>query len=157
MSKFSCFLFGNPTNKTVRGTSYMCGLLIANHLDQSLWSTNQKYSAAGRSNSLHSFLEVHNCVAPFTSHGKLHKFGAEKPISWAKQAHFDLFTMNSTVWSHILSTVGYAVSGTSPKLKTRNHHSTTQQQYTRYQKSGIMNVCLLVLPTKARILCLDSL
>jgi hypothetical protein len=28
-----------------------------------------------------SFLELHNCVAPFTSHGKLHKFGAEKPIS----------------------------------------------------------------------------
>jgi hypothetical protein len=24
---------------------------------------------------------THNCVAPFTSHGKLHKFGAEKPIS----------------------------------------------------------------------------
>jgi hypothetical protein len=26
-------------------------------------------------------LEVHNCVAPFTSHGKLHEFGAENPIS----------------------------------------------------------------------------
>jgi hypothetical protein len=25
-----------------------------------------------------SFLEVHNCVAPFTSHGKLDEFGAEK-------------------------------------------------------------------------------
>jgi hypothetical protein len=28
---------------------------------------------------LHSFLKVHNCA--FTSHGKLHEFGAEKPIS----------------------------------------------------------------------------
>jgi hypothetical protein len=27
------------------------------------------------------FLEVHNCVVPFTSHSKLHEFGAEKPIS----------------------------------------------------------------------------
>jgi hypothetical protein len=27
------------------------------------------------------FLGGHNCVAPFTSHGKLHKFGAEKPNS----------------------------------------------------------------------------
>jgi hypothetical protein len=27
------------------------------------------------------FLEVHNFVAPFTSHGKLHEFSAEKPIS----------------------------------------------------------------------------
>jgi hypothetical protein len=26
-------------------------------------------------------LEVYNCGEPFTSHGKLHKFGAEKPIS----------------------------------------------------------------------------
>ncbi len=34
-----------------------------------------------RSNFLHSSLEVHNCVAPFTSHGTVHEFGAEKPIS----------------------------------------------------------------------------
>jgi hypothetical protein len=27
------------------------------------------------------FLEVHNYVAPFTSHCKLDEFGAEKPIS----------------------------------------------------------------------------
>jgi hypothetical protein len=33
------------------------------------------------SNLLQAFLEVHNCVAPFTSHGKMHEFGAEKPIS----------------------------------------------------------------------------
>jgi hypothetical protein len=57
-----------------------------------------------------SFLEVHNCVAPFTSHDKLHEFGAEKPISWAKAAHFDFFTINITVWSHILSTRGDALS-----------------------------------------------
>jgi hypothetical protein len=34
-----------------------------------------------QSNLLRSFLEVHICVAPFTSHGKLHEFGGEKPIS----------------------------------------------------------------------------
>jgi hypothetical protein len=34
------------------------------------------------SNLLHSFfLEVHNYVVPFSNDGKLHKFGAEKPIS----------------------------------------------------------------------------
>jgi hypothetical protein len=109
MSKFSSsFVFCNPTNKTVTGTVYMWGLPIANHLDKSLWSTNQKYWAAVRSNLLHSFLEVHNCVAPFTSHGKLHEFGAEKPISWAKPAHFDYFAINFTVWSHILCTGGDA-------------------------------------------------
>jgi hypothetical protein len=41
-------------------------------------------------------LELHNCVAPFTdscvpftNHGMVPKFGAEKPISWAKPEHFD--------------------------------------------------------------------
>jgi hypothetical protein len=47
---------------------------------------------------------VHNCVAPLTSHSKLHKFGAEKPNSQAKPAHFDFLTMHFIVWSHILST-----------------------------------------------------
>jgi hypothetical protein len=53
---------------------------------------------------------MHTCVAPFTSHGKLHKFGAKKPISSAKPALFDFFTININVWSHILSTGGDAFS-----------------------------------------------
>ncbi len=89
--------FGNPTNKIVSGIAYTWELLIANHLDQSLWSTNQNYWAALRSNLLHS------CVACFTSRGNLHEFGAQKPISWAQPAHFDFFTINFTLWSHILS------------------------------------------------------
>jgi hypothetical protein len=52
---------------------------------------------------------VHNYVAPFTSHSKLHEFGAEKPISWAKPAHFDFSTINFTIWSHMLSTGGDAL------------------------------------------------
>jgi hypothetical protein len=28
------------------------------------------------------FSEVHNCDVPFTSHGKLQEFRAEKSISW---------------------------------------------------------------------------
>jgi hypothetical protein len=27
------------------------------------------------------YLQVHNCVSPFTSHSKLHEFGAKIPIS----------------------------------------------------------------------------
>ncbi len=107
--RLAVFFLGNPTNKT--GTAYMWGLLIANHLDQSLWSNNQKYWAAVRYNLLHSFLEVHNCVASFTSHGKLHEFGEEKPIPWAKPAHFDFLAINFTVWSHMVSTVGDSLSG----------------------------------------------
>jgi hypothetical protein len=57
-------------------------------------------------------LEVHDSVATFTSHGELHEFGAEKPISWANKflAHFDFFTINFTVWTHILSTCGDALT-----------------------------------------------
>jgi len=61
-------------------------------------------------NLLHSFWEVHKCVVPFTGHGKLHEFGAEKPVSWGKPAHYDFFAINFTVWSHILSTFGDALT-----------------------------------------------
>jgi hypothetical protein len=88
--------FGNPTNKTKLELHIHGGLLIANHLDQSLWSTNQKYWAAVMCNLLHSFWEVHNSVVPFTSHVKLHEFVAQKPISWAKPVHFDVFPINFT-------------------------------------------------------------
>ncbi len=120
MCKFSCFVFGNPTNKTVIGTTYRGELLIAKHLDQSLWSTNQKYSAAIRSKLFHSFLEVHNSDAPFTSHGKVHEFGAKKPISWAKPAHFDFLTIKFTFWNHILSLGGDTLGGLTKKGECTN-------------------------------------
>jgi hypothetical protein len=47
---------------------------------------------------------------PFTSHWKLHEFGAKKLISWTKPAHFDFFAINFTVWSHILCTGGDALT-----------------------------------------------
>jgi hypothetical protein len=62
------------------------------------------------SNLLHSFLKVHNCVASFTGHSTLQEFGAEKPISWAKLAHFDFFSIIFTIWSHMLCTVGDALT-----------------------------------------------
>ncbi len=104
----------------------MWGLLIANHLGQSLWSTNQKYWAAVRFNLLHSFLEVDNCVVPFTSCGKLREFDAEKPISWAKPAHFDFLAINFTLWSHILRTVGDAL--TPPPIKTATNSIPSQEK-----------------------------
>jgi len=59
------------------------GLLITNHLDQSLWSTNQKWWVVVKSNLLHSFLEVHNYVAPFISHTKqVTRICAKNLISW---------------------------------------------------------------------------
>jgi hypothetical protein len=108
MSKFSYF-FWQRTNKTVTGTAYMWGLLIANHVDQSLWSTNQKYWAAFRSDLLHCFSEVHNCVAPFTSHRKLHEYGAENQFPEQNRHILTFLQINLTVWSHILSTIGDAL------------------------------------------------
>ncbi len=54
------------------------------------------------------------CLLPATASCKdlvqKNQFPAEKPISWAKPAHFDFFIINCTVWSHILSTSGDALS-----------------------------------------------
>jgi len=79
------------------------------------------------SNLLHSFSEVHNCVVPFTSQGKLHEFGAEKPICCAKPANFDFLAINFTVWSHILSTGGDAVRASPPTPANTPFHSILQQ------------------------------
>jgi hypothetical protein len=43
-------------------------LLIANHLDQSLWWVNQKHWEAVRSYLLHTFRQVHIVAEPFTSY-----------------------------------------------------------------------------------------
>jgi hypothetical protein len=42
-----------------------------------------------------------------TRHGKVHDFGAEKPIF--RTARFQFFKINFIVWSHILSTGGDAL------------------------------------------------
>jgi hypothetical protein len=116
MSKFSCFCFlATPPIKLKLELHINGGLLTANHLDQSLWSANQKYWTTVRCNLLPSFWEVPASVAPFTSHGTLHEFSAEKPISWGEPAHFNFFAINFTVWSHILSTVGDALRHVPPR------------------------------------------
>jgi len=45
----------------------------------------------------------------FNSHGKVHEFGAEKPIFSAKPADVVFFGINFTLWNHILSTGGDAL------------------------------------------------
>jgi hypothetical protein len=76
---------------------YLQQITWTNHYDRPIQNTEPKY------------VKAHNSVAHFTSHGKLHEFGAEKPISCAKLAQFDSFAINFTLWSHILSTVGYII------------------------------------------------
>jgi len=87
-SKIKCLslafgFFGNPTNKTETGTAYTRGTTNSKPPGPIIVIDQDKNWAAVRCNLLHSFWDVHNCVAPFTSQGMLHEFGAEKPISWA--------------------------------------------------------------------------
>ncbi len=100
--EFNCFLlWQTPPIKLKLELYILGGLLRANHLDQSFWFNNQKYCITL------FFGGAQLCCAFY---GKLCEFGAEKPISWTKLAHFDFFQINFTVWSHILSTVGDALT-----------------------------------------------
>ncbi len=84
------------------------GLLIANHLDQSLWWANQKYWAVVRSYLLHSFLQMHSVAVPF-SHFKLCNYTEPIPLCWAEPVYCDFSSSNCTVQLHILSTAGDAL------------------------------------------------
>jgi hypothetical protein len=64
------YCFATPPIKLKRGQQ-IGGGLIANHLEQSLWSTNQKHWAAVRSYLLHSFLQGHSADVPFTSRSNM--------------------------------------------------------------------------------------
>ncbi len=62
------YFFSTPPIKLKLGQQIGGRLLIANHLDQSVWWANQKHWPAVKSYLLHSFLQVHNATGPFTSH-----------------------------------------------------------------------------------------
>ncbi len=93
-SKFSCLLFSNPTHKTEMGTANRWELLIANHLDQSLWLANQKRGKPVISYLLYSSRQVHVFAALFNSLNKLSKYAGEKPFSWAKPTYDDFSSSN---------------------------------------------------------------
>jgi hypothetical protein len=97
----------------------MWGLLIANttwtnHYDRPIRNTDPI-----QSNFITLFCGGAQlcCVVPFTSHllpatGKLHEVGAKEInfLSYKLLAHFAFFTINFTLWSHILSTIGDALN-----------------------------------------------
>jgi len=76
-----CTVFATPPINLNLGQQIDWGLLVANHLDQSLWWANEKHWAAVRSHVLHSFQHVHRVVVSFTSHGKLCNHTELKPFS----------------------------------------------------------------------------
>jgi len=61
------YYFATPPIKLKLGRQIGGELLIANHLDESLWWANQKHWVPVRSYLLHSFLQVHSAAAPCTS------------------------------------------------------------------------------------------
>jgi hypothetical protein len=105
-SKFSYLLFCNTNHKTeTQGVQIgWIQLLIANHLDQSLWLANEK----PRSSSQITFITLFSsrCFAALsTSLSKLSKYAGEKPISWAKPACVDFSSSDFNVEGHLLSTL----------------------------------------------------
>jgi len=64
------YSFATPPIELKLGQQIRGGLLIANHLDQSLWWANQKQWAV-RSYLIHFFSQVHSAAVPFTSYGHL--------------------------------------------------------------------------------------
>jgi hypothetical protein len=84
-------------------------LLIANHLDQSLWWVNQKHWEAVRSYFLHTFLQVHIVAAPFTAIANCAIMLRQNYFPEPNRPYVHFSSSNSTVLDHILSTAGDAL------------------------------------------------
>ncbi len=109
---------GNPPIKLKLGPQVRGGLLVANHLDQSLWWDNQKHEKQFD----HTYYTLfYNCTAllrllPATAtcaimlsqnhfpEPNLHNYAEPKPFSWPKLAYVGFSASNFTVQDHILST-----------------------------------------------------
>ncbi len=98
--KLFTFLQATSPIKLKLGQQIGEGLLIANHLVESLWSTNQKYCAAVGSYLLHSFF-CRCTVLLATAICAI--MPIQNPSSWTKPANFDFSSSNFTLQDHILS------------------------------------------------------
>jgi len=84
------YSFATPPIKLKLGQQTGGGLLITNHLHQSLWWTNQKYRAPVKSYLLHSFFfQVQRSGEPFTSHGNVRNYAEPKRFSWVNRHILD--------------------------------------------------------------------
>jgi len=59
-----------------------------------------------KSYSLHSFLQVHKIVKPFTNHSNLRNYAEPKPFSIVKLAYVGFFSSIFTMQDHIFNTIG---------------------------------------------------
>jgi hypothetical protein len=111
------YSFATPPIKLKLGQQSDGGLLITNHLDQSLWWANQKHWEALGSYLLHSFAQVHSAAEPCTSHGNLRNYAKAKPFSWIKPAYVRFSSSICTVQDHILSTAEDTIRASPPTLR----------------------------------------
>jgi hypothetical protein len=103
--------FATPAIKLKLRQQIGGGLLLANHLNQSLWWINQKNSlSTNYIIFITFFLHVHNNVVPFTSHGNMHNYANQpKPFSWTKPTYVGFVSSNFIVQDHIPNTIGYVI------------------------------------------------
>jgi hypothetical protein len=95
-------LFCNPTHKTETGTANMWELLIANHLDESLWWDNKEQGSRVRSYLLHSSLACAQLCCAFHQHQQ-----GRKTTFLSRNRHVWTFLHPLfNVQGHILSTGG---------------------------------------------------
>jgi hypothetical protein len=96
--------FATPPIKLKLGKQILGGLLITNHLDQSLWWSNQKHWAAVRSYLLHNFFAGAERCWAFYQPRQLRNYAEPKLFSWVKPAYVRFSSSIFTVQDHILST-----------------------------------------------------
>ncbi len=108
-SKFIYLFIPTPPIKLKLGLQIGGSLLIANHLDQSLWLANQKQGAAVGSYLLHSSLAgVRLCCAFYQPQQTVQKCWA-KTILLSQTGMFWLFFIQFYLQGHMLSTAGDAL------------------------------------------------
>jgi hypothetical protein len=132
------YFFQTPPMKLKLGLQIGEILLIANHLDKSLWSANQKQGAADHI-SYNLLWQVWSFAVPFTSLRKLCKIAGPKPFCWAKLACFDFSSSSFNLKGHTLITSGVAIRF---HLKGRTYlqhsgHAALQLQWTRGKPSSM--------------------
>jgi hypothetical protein len=99
------YSFVTPPIKLKLGQQISGGLLIANHLDQSLWWGNY---IEHQLNHIYYIL-AYMCTKLlffFNNHKKVRNFVEPQPFSWTKPTCVGCFSSNFTMQDHILSILG---------------------------------------------------
>ncbi len=132
-----------PPLKLKLGQQIGEGLLIANHLDESLWWANQKHWAAVRSYFLHSFLQVKRCCCTFHQ-SQLHVQECKAKTIFLSQTDIHwIFFIEFYSADHIPSTAGDALRRTRDPPQART-------------KGRVLNLCKSAFPAKSRDHTIDG-